>query len=133
MDSNFSQGSYTLAVSFNTDKRNLPDIYACILGTAALRLGHIYQANPFYNLHAYRWTHTPAQACTHTHAHTNIYYINVLCPQALQQAPADSERSSQAIHNYQMKLSTAERARDEALVKLDSLQAAHQRLEAMYV
>jgi len=57
----------------------------------------------------------------------------VFYPQALQQAPADSERSSQAIHGCQMKLSAAERARDEALVKLDSLQAAHQRLEAMYV
>lgn len=56
-----------------------------------------------------------------------------LCLQALQQSPADSERSSEAIQSYHMKLSAAERARDEALVKLDSLQAAHQRLEAMYV
>ncbi|XP_065884311.1 sodium channel and clathrin linker 1-like [Dysidea avara] len=50
---------------------------------------------------------------------------------ALQQTPTDTERSSEVIHDYHIKLSAAERARDEALVKLDSLQAAHQRLEAV--
>ena len=68
---------------------------------------------------------------------TNVACVRFCCfvwlVQALQQAPADTERSSEIIHDYHVKLSAAERARDEALVKLDSLQAAHQRLEAVYV
>ena len=40
--------TYTLVVyiSYNMANRDLPDIYAHALGPAALRLGHIYQANP---------------------------------------------------------------------------------------
>ena len=41
-------------ITYNMGNRDLPDIYAHALGPAALRLGHIYQANPScpcYNLY----------------------------------------------------------------------------------
>lgn len=72
-------------------------------------------------------SHKVSKVVSHHH------HQHVVCLQALKQAPADSERSSETIHSYHIKLSAAERQRDEALVKLDSLQAANQRLEATYV
>ena len=41
-------------ITYNMGNQDLPDIYAHALGPAALRLGHIYQANPScpcYNLY----------------------------------------------------------------------------------
>ena len=62
-----SDAVYTQVVyiTYNIGNLDLPDIYAHALGPAALRLGHIYQANPSYpcyNLYTYIYIYT--HACT---------------------------------------------------------------------
>ena len=42
---------------------DLPDIHACVLGPAALRLGHIYQANPSCPCYNYYIPTTRSQSC----------------------------------------------------------------------
>jgi len=37
---------YEIYITYNVGKRDLPNIYALTLEPLALRLGHIYQANP---------------------------------------------------------------------------------------
>ena len=54
-------------ITYNMGNRDLPDIYAHILGPAALGLGHIYQANP-----------SCPYACYNLYIHIYIYiYIYI--------------------------------------------------------